>query len=572
MNQVQENEEQTIHVVVSDNRPASEPPRAADTSRPRDEEPLHGHLTPPGLNPGGLPNPRTLAGNAARFHHQHHQNMLNRTNQMLRGNFHDAMNASFRDAVNAMQRDRAAAGLNGIQDGAAPAGQPPAEPQNTHTHTFVRETVGPDGQHWRVTVNETVAAATPPPANGSLLGRQAPSVRSTLGHNPRPVTSSRNGSRMGTPDLGLGFGQPSLFHRPTRTPAQGPEVYILSSETGPRALLINGNQEQYVSPPMRSTPSQPPLPFPQLVLTPNAPFQIPRPPTVPPGLPRDAAPPQDILERWQQAGHQVPPPADGQRQAPAAQGQQVQAQAAIGQALPPNNPAAGALAAIWPHLWLVFRLILGIWWFTSPEASWSRWISVVCVAIGVFLVNTGVLDGLAAQAWGPFRRHLEGLLRPAGDPDQRAAGQDGNANGALPAGFPANAGAGVPDPAAAAARLLAERRDRNANWLMDQVRRMERAGLLFLASIAPGVAERHIAHLEAEVRAEEERQRRAREAAEAEAAAAAAAASGEGEGQDAATSTEAGTGREQHSPDGENGGNGQAPPGEQLAQPPLINV
>jgi hypothetical protein len=61
---------------------------------------------------------------------------------------------------------------------------------------------------------------------------------------------------------------------------------------------------------------------------------------------------------------------------------------------------------------------------------------------------------------------------------------------------------------------------------MDQVRRVERAGLLFLASIAPGVAERHIAHLEAEV----ERQRQAavdaaevaRQAAEAAAEASAA--------------------------------------------------
>jgi len=38
---------------------------------------------------------------------------------------------------------------------------------------------------------------------------------------------------------------------------------------------------------------------------------------------------------------------------------------------------------------------------------------------------------------------------------------------------------------------------------MEFARRLERAGLLFVASIAPGVAERHIAQLEAQERAAE---------------------------------------------------------------------
>lgn len=69
-----------------------------------------------------------------------------------------------------------------------------------------------------------------------------------------------------------------------------------------------------------------------------------------------------------------------------------------------------------------------------------------------------------------------------------------------------------PDPAQTAARLVEQRRNDNGHWLLDQIRRLERAGLLFLASIAPGVAERHIANMEAAERAERERQEAAERA------------------------------------------------------------
>ena len=55
---------------------------------------------------------------------------------------------------------------------------------------------------------------------------------------------------------------------------------------------------------------------------------------------------------------------------------------------------------------------------------------------------------------------------------------------------------------------LVAMRGAHQGWLAGQLRRLERAGLLFLASLAPGVAEGHIANLEAE-----ERQRRDAEAA-----------------------------------------------------------
>jgi hypothetical protein len=199
---------------------------------------------------------------------------------------------------------------------------------------------------------------------------------------------------------------------------------------------------------------------------------------------------------------------------------------------PANLGAAAVLAAIWPHIWLVIRLAAFVWWFTSSDNSWSRWITVTLIAIAVFVVNTGILNGHANQLWEPIRRHLDALLpladaHAAPHPQQQptAARPVANDDNNPLAGQAAQQQANVPDPAQVAARLVAERRENNANWLMDQVRRMERAGLLFLASIAPGVAERHIAHIEAQeraVQAERERiQREAEERARAEAEAAA---------------------------------------------------
>jgi hypothetical protein len=146
---------------------------------------------------------------------------------------------------------------------------------------------------------------------------------------------------------------------------------------------------------------------------------------------------------------------------------------------------------MWPHIWLIFRLGVFIWFFTNPQSSWSRWFSVVGIAVFIFIVSIGGLQSLADLAWRPVAQQLENE-QPQQRQREGAQGQNRD-----------------PDPGEMAARLVAQR----GNWLQGQIRRFERASLLFLASIAPGVAERHIANLEAEARAE--RQRREAEAAEA---------------------------------------------------------
>ena len=98
------------------------------------------------------------------------------------------------------------------------------------------------------------------------------------------------------------------------------------------------------------------------------------------------------------------------------------------------------------------------------------------------------------------------------------------------------------------------------------MRRVERAGILFLASFAPGVAERHIQQLEERERAE----RRAAEEARAAAAAAAAAAQEEAE-RAAAEGQEGQEGQRDGAQDGAANQQQSHAPGVQ-PQPPLVEV
>lgn len=125
------------------------------------------------------------------------------------------------------------------------------------------------------------------------------------------------------------------------------------------------------------------------------------------------------------------------------------------------------------------------------------------IAVLIFLLSTGIFNGVPDHVWQPLGRHLENLIPAEPRRRQAIAGEDERNQQPRQ----------NPDPTEMARRLVAQHQGPES-WLLSQVRRVERAGLLFLASIAPGVAERHIANLEAAARAERERR-------EAEAAAAA---------------------------------------------------
>ncbi|KAI0537771.1 hypothetical protein GGR58DRAFT_470227 [Xylaria digitata] len=441
----------------------------------------------------------------------------------------------------------------------------PFQPETTRT--VIREGIGPDGQRWRFTVNESyitpgqrpgrtssplssAEASTPtisqprsvPTGVGPMGGHDVRNIFRTAdagsatramadamrrnassssltnlashqGQQPippgvtTPLIPSRTGSAAGTPDplraTGRSNNVPVGIHT-SQVSRGNPEVYILSSPSGPRAILLNGSLGTYYSPQLRSYQpvgfNLPPL---SLGSTSGS-----NPHTRPGALPQ-------IIQRSPLTSGNAPnvhlnnPPPGQQPQLQPQHELQVpgQIQAQFGHGV--DNPQIHAirLVQVWPHIWMIIRLALFIWWFTSPTSSWSRWITVVSIAITLFIVNTGVLNPFAEQIWIPLRRHLENLIPLAADAqghqqqrpvaDNAQGGDAQRANAARPRD---------PDPADAAARLVERRRENNANWLLNQARRLERAGILFIASLAPGLAERHIAQVEAEARAERQRQ------------------------------------------------------------------
>ncbi|KAI1429573.1 hypothetical protein F5Y12DRAFT_710059 [Xylaria sp. FL1777] len=445
----------------------------------------------------------------------------------------------------------------------------PFQPETTRT--VVREGVGPDGQRWRFTVNESIITSSQRPARaGSPLSsvevptptmsqpRSVPGVGPMGGYDVQnafravdagpatramvdamrrnasssslanlashqgqqpippgvttPLIPSRAGSAAGTPDPLRAIGRyhnASAGTHANQVSSPTPEVYILSSPNGPRAVLLNGNLGTYYSSQLRSYQPMG-LPLPPMTfgnasgIAPHVrhaglPHIVQRPPlgSGNASIPQNNPPPVQQPQLQREHELQVPGP--------------IQAQFGHGM----DNPQIQAirLVQIWPHIWMIIRLALFIWWFTSPTSSWYRWITVVSIAITLFIINTGVLNPVAEQIWVPLRRHLENLIPAAADAQGRHQqrpvaenAQGGDVNGAN-AARPRD-----PNPADAAARLVQQRREDNANWLLNQARRLERAGILFIASLAPGLAERHIAQVEAEARAERQRQQEAQAA------------------------------------------------------------
>ncbi|KAH7254020.1 uncharacterized protein BKA55DRAFT_509624 [Fusarium redolens] len=567
---------------------ASAPP--THPPRPQPQQPHgqpFGYQMPPGLNwrnpmpptSNPFPQPRMPSPSpshtpeqAAAFQHQH-QNMTQWLNSIQR----EAMAR----ALNQNQRTRAQMGMRGVGDPNNPGntgGNNSGRASPAPGHTVYREHIGPNGNTYQFeTVIRTVvpgqqgnggASGSMTPADVQNLLRNADisqatsamasamqrSASSTSLHNrSQPgltapmwsIPQSMAGSGRGTPD--------SSLNRLTTTAApgssqarQGPEVYILSSPEGPRALLLNNaNSETYITPRLRTQTSLPHLrqaaalssaaldaqsqlrarhhhhhhhphhhhhhhPRSQI-----APQQIPQ--IQAQGRPLNLQPPQPFQQQAQNLAPQqqpaYPAQAQGQNQA-----QEPDPAAIMAPLMHRGNPPMAALPPLlmqlWPQIWLLFRLVLFVWFFTSPNASWSRWFTIIVIAVLIFLLSTGIFNGVPDHVWQPLGRHLENLIPAEPRRRQGIAGEDQQNQQPRQ----------NPDPTEMARRLVAQHQGPES-WLLSQVRRVERAGLLFLASIAPGVAERHIANLEAAARAE--RERREAEEREAEDAAAAAAAQNE---------------------------------------------
>ena len=468
--------------------------------------------------------------------------------------------ALLQNLINQQQRERAADGRQGVQDtGGNPSTFGPVPPSVSgrsspnihrpdHTTTYTREGVGPNGERWHVTVNETtttvpIAQSQPQPhhhhhhqhggvnpaldiqavlrnadrfmaAQGGRNNMQRSSSVPPGGSAPFAPSITRPGTpgSMNTPATISSSPSSSLVPNPPTLPtwnpnhqlaasipqsSNGPVVYILSSPSGPRALLVN-NAEAFFTPRQHSRRHQSPAT----------------------GLGQARAPVGHAdyrIRPAQRARHNHHQQQDGAPLEP------INA--------PHANPGGGALAArVGPLLWLVVRLIGFVWFFTAGNPSWTRWLMVSGLAFVVFIINTGIFNGIAEQVWGPVRRHLEGLipLAPENPPENLVGLNARELNRReelrrVAAADPQQPGAAAPpadevpqqrrrpgelDPAEVAARLLDQHRQANAGWLITQIRRAEHSLLLFLASLVPGVGERHVRARELENAAvEEERQR-----------------------------------------------------------------
>ena len=204
--------------------------------------------------------------------------------------------------------------------------------------------------------------------------------------------------------------------------------------------------------------------------------------------------------------------------------------------------------------------LFGFVYFFTHGASWHRTILLSLVAILLFVAQTGLFQPLLQMFWGPIRRHAEALLPLAGNEPPRRGNAPAAANGDEAGTQERNR---EPTPQEAAERLLREREAQDGNFVRQGFRRIERAVALFVASLVPGVGERHIAAREAAEAARQQQEREGEERARRE----------EEERQQGREGEESGP--TNSNPDagsaGESSG-GPSPALEEAAQPPLIEV
>lgn len=262
-------------------------------------------------------------------------------------------------------------------------------------------------------------------------------------------------------------------------------VYVLSSPAGPQALLVSPSGLFSTSWLMAAVPTEHPMGLPE-----------------PPILNTGQTPAANVQQAHNNAIQLAHPNPNGPQQVNVPhppQEHQPQEQA--------PNPARDIVRILIPlggHLWLLVRLFGFVYFFTHG-ASWHRTILLSLVAFLLFVAQTGLFQPLLQTMWGPIRRHAEALLPLAGNEQPQRNEEPAAANANATGTERSNRD---PTPQEAAERLLREREAQDGNFVRLSLRRLERAVALFVASLVPGVGERHIAAREA---AEAARQREVRE-------------------------------------------------------------
>ena len=188
-------------------------------------------------------------------------------------------------------------------------------------------------------------------------------------------------------------------------------------------------------------------------------------------------------------GHCHPPPL--QQNAEAAVLQNAVRQAVLNQQMGNPQNAQLGFARNMRRIWLFIRLYFFCYMFSQP-GTWSR-ILLVCLAIIMSLLSeTGIPQYIYRITVAPVRRHFESLVQVGPVPPRAGAeGTQRNEQG-IPATVPRDQG------------------DGSVGNFRNNIRRVERSVALFLASLIPGVGERHVEvrnAVEAAERAREEERR-----------------------------------------------------------------
>lgn len=180
---------------------------------------------------------------------------------------------------------------------------------------------------------------------------------------------------------------------------------------------------------------------------------------------------------------------------------------------------------IFRHLWLLIRLFGFIWFLTRGGGSRRTF-----MIIGATMIYLAVQLGLFGDRWDRLRRHMEGLLGPPAEDmqaqqrrqeqqpqqegtQQQQRGNDGRARHSSTrqpssSSRQTHRTSAMPTPRDTADRLLDQRREQDRGWLRERLVAVERALALFVASLYPGVGERHVAARERAVRAAQEEETR----------------------------------------------------------------
>ncbi|MCJ1402692.1 hypothetical protein MMC11_005913 [Xylographa trunciseda] len=287
-----------------------------------------------------------------------------------------------------------------------------------------------------------------PPGLEISLNTRLNNISIRVAHMRTQMANSREQTTNGT----------STVFNASVNPSTNTMVYLLSSPAGPHALLVapsgiygTSTGADVMSPPVINTTSQGAAPVANQILVPN---------DVP------------VFHNEQEIRDIQVVQAEGQQQ-------QEQQPDQVGD-------LARVLLPLGGHLWLLIRLFGFVYFFTSG-AGWHRTVLLCTCAIVVFIGQTGVFRPIQQALWDPVRRHIEGLVPLAGNNGDAGANNDrGVAEGQGPTGP-------LPTPQQLAERLLRERNDQDSGMVRRNIRRIERATALFVASLVPGVGERHIA-------------------------------------------------------------------------------